>query len=118
MLFEGAMLVYSYSVINNAAREGVRYAIVHGSDSTNCSGPSSGCTDTSAANVVDVVKQYAALTFHDTSGMTVTVDYPDATQADPLSLVTVTVDYTYIPISNLVSLSSNLSVTSQGRIVY
>lgn len=118
MLFEGAMLIYSYSVVNNAAREGVRYAVVHGSDSANCSGPSVGCTDSSAGNVATVVKQYAALSFHDVSGMTVTVNYPDATQSDPLSLVTVTVDYTYIPFANLVSVNSSLSVTSQGRIVY
>lgn len=118
LLFEGAMLVYSYSVINNAAREGVRYAVVHGSDSTNCSGPSSGCTDASGANVVAVVQQYAKLSFHDISGMTVTVSYPDATQSDPLSLVTVSVNYAYVPFFNLNSISSSLTVTSQGRIVY
>ena len=118
LLFEGAMLVYSYSVINNAAREGVRYAVVHGSDSNNCSGPSSGCTDASGANVVAVVKKYANLSFHNISGMTVNVSYPDATQSAPLSLVTVSVNYTYIPLVSLVSLNSRLTVTSQGRIVF
>ncbi len=33
LIFEFCMTVYTYSVLANAAREGVRYAIVHGSDS-------------------------------------------------------------------------------------
>lgn len=118
MLFEAAMLIYSYSVINIAAREGVRYAVVHGSDNTNCSGPSTGCGDAAAANVVAVVQKYAALTFHDTSAMKITVNYPDATQSDPLSLVTVTVVYTYVPYVSLVSMAGSLTATSQGRIVF
>ena len=118
MLCEGSMLVYAYTAINGAAREGVRYAVVHGSDSTNCSGPSPGCADAPAANVVAVVKQYAALSFHDISNMTITVDYPEATQADPLSLVTVTIKYTYVPLVKLFNLNSTLTITSHGRIVY
>jgi hypothetical protein len=40
LIFEFCMAVYTYSVLGNAAREGVRYAIVHGTDSSSCSGPS------------------------------------------------------------------------------
>lgn len=118
MLFEGAMLVYAYAVLNDAAREGVRYAEVHGTDSTNCSGPSSGCSDSSGANVVNVVQQYAALSLHDLSGMTVSVSYPDVSQSQPLSLVSVTIRYTYIPITQFLPISTNLTLTSQGRIVF
>src|SRR5258708_38792819 len=67
LLFEASMLAYTYSVMNNAAREGVRYAIAHGSDSSNCSGPSPGCGDTAATHVIDVVQSYAATSFHDIS---------------------------------------------------
>lgn len=129
MLFEAAMLIYSYSIINIAAREGVRYAVVHGSDNSNCSGPSTGCGDASGANVIAVVDHYAALTFHDTSAMKVTVSYVDDAQSEqqgyhvgqpgtPLSLVTVTVVYTYVPFVKLVSLSGNLTASSAGRIVF
>jgi Flp pilus assembly protein TadG len=76
-LFEMCMLTYTYSVLGDAARQGVRYAIVHGTDSGNCSGPSSGCGDTSAANVKSVVNAAAAYSFHDLTRMTVQVTYPD-----------------------------------------
>ena len=40
--FELIMLLYSYSVMANAAKEGVRYAIVHGANNSSPSGPSVG----------------------------------------------------------------------------
>lgn len=118
LLFEASMLAYSYSVINDAAREGVRYAIVHGTDSTSCSGPSLGCGDNSGANVITVVKSYAAMSFHDISAMQVFVTYPDATKSQPLSLVVVSVEYTFIPYFKFPALTSTLHLTSQGRILY
>jgi Flp pilus assembly protein TadG len=117
-LFEFSMFAYTYSVLNEAAHEGVRYAIVHGTDSGSCSGPSSGCGDTSGANVIAVVQNMAANTLHDMSAMTVTVGYPDATGSKPLSLVTVTVNYTFVPYFNLPGIQNAMQVTSQGRIVY
>jgi Flp pilus assembly protein TadG len=117
LLFEASMLAYTYSVMNNAAREGVRYAIAHGTSSSNCSGPSTGCGDTNAANVIAVVRSYAGTSFHDISAMTVTVAYPDATKSAPLSLVTVTVNYTFIPYFKFPSVGT-LQLTSQGRILY
>ncbi len=118
LVFEASMLAYSYNVISDAAREGVRYAIAHGSDSSNCSGPSAGCSDTGAANVKAVVKSYAGACLHDISGMTVTVTYPDATKSQPMSLVTVKVNYTFIPYFNFPALTNAFQVTSQGRILY
>lgn len=117
VIIEGAMLIYAYAVLNDAAREGVRYAVVHGNDSSNCSGPSTGCSDMNGGNVVSVVQQYAAVSFHDVSGMKVAVAYPDGT-AQPLSLVTVTVTYPYIALSNLLPISTTLTLTSEGRIVF
>lgn len=117
LLFEGTMLIYTYAVLNNAAREGVRYAVVHGNDTSICSGPSAGC-DSTAAEVINVVQSYAKLSFHDISAMKVTVSYPDATQSAPMSLVTVTVKYAYVPITKFFAVSSNLTITSEGRIVY
>jgi Flp pilus assembly protein TadG len=54
--------VYYVQVLNNAAREGARYAIVHGSNGFPSSGPAPvGMTssDPSGANVVAVVRNYA-----------------------------------------------------------
>ena len=118
LVFEASMLAYTYSVMNEAVREGVRYAIIHGSDSSKCSGPSTGCGDSTGANVVAVVKSYAATSFHDISGMKVTVSYPDATKSQPLSLVVVQLAYTFVPYFNVFALSSTLNITSEGRIIY
>ena len=117
-LFELSMFAYTYSVLNVAARDGVRYAIVHGIDSGTCSGPSSGCGDVTGANVASVVQNMAANTLHDMSSMTVVVSYPDATGSKPLSLVTVTVNYTFVPYFNLPGIKDAMQVTSEGRIVY
>lgn len=43
--WEVVLAVYTYNVLSDAAKEGVRYAIVHGSNNVYCSGPgpSGGC---------------------------------------------------------------------------
>ena len=50
--------VYYVQILNNAAREGARYAIVHGSRSLNPSGPPSP-SDPSGDNVKAVVRDYS-----------------------------------------------------------
>jgi len=118
LIFEFCMMVYTYSVLGDAAREGVRYAIVHGTDNSSCSGPSSGCGDTSGSNVTAVVNSYAAVSFHDTSGMTVTPSWPDGTST-PASRVVVTITYPYIPYLDLgVFNVPTMTVVAEGRIVY
>jgi hypothetical protein len=60
-LIEFGRMVYYIQMLNNAAREGARYAIVHGKDSSCPSGPiqpTPPC-DTTGANVVKAVKDYA-----------------------------------------------------------
>jgi Flp pilus assembly protein TadG len=117
-IFEFCMTIYTYSVLGNAAREGVRYAILHGTDSSSCSGPSSGCADPSGNNITAVVNSYAAVSFHDTSGMTVAPSWPDG-RSNPASRVVVTISYSYIPYLCLPGFSPPLmQVKSEGRIVY
>ena len=116
-LFELCMLTYTYSVLGDAARQGVRYAIVHGTDSGNCSGPSSGCGDASGANVVAIVKSAAAYSFHDLTNMTVQVTYPDLA-SNPPSRVDVTIDYTYVPYIKLPGIANSVQLSAQGRIIY
>src|SRR5437660_150343 len=121
-MWEVIMGVYTYNVLSDAAKEGIRYAIVHGSRNSNCSGPGVcgqgtvgqvSSTDSdgskywspSAPGVVYTVKDYAKYSLHDTSGMTVSVSYPDpqtlpgGTQVwnEAPSTVTVQLSYKYIP---------------------
>lgn len=116
LIFEFCLSVYTYSVLANAAREGVRYAIVHGSDSASGSGP--GCGDASGGNVRAVVQGYATLSFHDISGMRVTPSWPDGSAAPP-SRVLVTISYPYVAYLVLPGFTPPLmQVTAEGRIVF
>src|SRR5215469_8714687 len=61
------LLMYAYNTIADAAKEGIRYAIVHGTQNTICSGPGNPnvspaitCTDPNATNVVASVNHFAA----------------------------------------------------------
>lgn len=111
--FELTMAVYTYTVLSDAAKEGVRYAVVHGALSPSPSGPVCPCSA-----VENVVRSYAQISFHDVSGMAVTVTYPDLTLNLPSSLVKVTVTYTYVPFLNLPWIVPLLKAGAEGRIVF
>lgn len=72
---------YAYTVLSDAANEGVHYAIFNSSDQTGTS---------------DTVKSYATNTLHDVSHMNVSVTYPDGKNTPP-SRVVVSVSYQYVP---------------------
>ena len=121
--WEVVMAVYTYSVISGAAREGVRYAIVHGSKNSNCSGPvltacpAGGTPDPSAAKVTAVVRDYASYSFHDISSISisnVSSMYPDGDNISP-HRVQVTVTYNFIPYTAF-PFHPKLTATAQGRI--
>ena len=117
-LFELSMFTYTCSVLNSATREGVRYATLHGADSSVCSGPDTSCTDQSPySNVQAVVTSAASVSLHNLSAMTVTVAYSNNTAAvgNP---VTVKVAYIYVPYVNLPGLQNSVTFTSQGQILY
>lgn len=116
-IIELSMMAYTFGVLEEAAREGIRYATIHGSDSTNCSGPSSGCTDSSASNVSSDVTNYAAAYVSNVSGMTVTVTYPDAAST-PNSRVQIAIAYQYQPLFTFVGTPPTLRVSAVGRIIY
>lgn len=115
------MMVYTYAVMANAAKVGVRYAVSHGCDvgATQCSGPSCNpvCSDSSGANVQTQVKNYAKLCFHNISGITVTVTYPDATATTP-SRVRVVVNYPYKSFFNLGWKPPTINAAAEGRITF
>jgi Flp pilus assembly protein TadG len=116
--FEMFMMVYSYNVLADAAKEGVRFAIVNGSNSGTPAGPAAGATSdcsTNVSSVQNVVRQYGFLTFHNTSGMTVNVCYLDGNNKAP-SRVQVTVHYAYQPYFKL-PLTPTINAAAMGRIV-
>jgi Flp pilus assembly protein TadG len=119
---ELTVMIYTYSVLADAAKEGVRYAIVHGTGvgASTCSGPGGGgvtCTDSGAANVTTTVSKFTALSFHDSTAMTVTPSYPDASSVAP-NRVRVTVAYQYQPIFGLGWPTMTVNAAAEGRIVF
>jgi len=117
-IVEFSLMLYTYSVYADAARYGVRYATIHGSDSSNCSGPSVGCVDPTSANVVSQVTSYASAYAAPLAGAAVQVSYPDIGGCTSPSRVIVTVTYTYGQIFQAPLKGLNFQVSSQGRILY
>lgn len=120
------LYMYAYTTLANAAKEGVRYAIVHGTGNTNCSGPGTTgppavtCPDTGGANVKTAVTNFAGLSFQNVSN--VTVDYnPNGANGSacnvPGCLVEVTVSHTYSPLFGLPWPTFTLNAAASGRIM-
>src|SRR5439155_15503568 len=79
-VFELGWLMYTYSVLADAAYEGVRHAAVRsGGDAT---------------GTQSTVKTFAAASLHNVSAMAVSVTFPDG-DATPPNRVRVAVTYTY-----------------------
>jgi len=117
-LFEFCMFTYTCIVLNSAAQQGVRYAIVHGTGSSVCSGPDSTCTDQSPyANVKAVVASAASASLHSTTAMTVTVNYVNGTAAAG-NPVTVQLAYTYVPYIKLTGIARSVTLSSRGNILF
>jgi TadE-like protein len=117
-LFELSMMAYTCIVLNDAVHEGVRYATLHGTDSSACSGPDATCTDHSPyPNVQGTVRGFTDYSLHNMTGMNIKVNYPDST-AKPGSRVTVVIEYTYAPYINFPGLKAFLTFNSLGRITY
>ena len=124
-IIELLMLIYTYNVLADSAKEGVRYAIVHGTGNTTCSGPGSTtsvppvtCPDASALNVKSAVTAYAVASLHNTAAMTVTPTYPDGSCAAP-NRVQVTVSYRYQPFFGLFPSGwVTVNAAAEGRITY
>jgi hypothetical protein len=101
------VLLYTYVVMAEAAKEGVRYAVVHGSGNLSASGPSN------YTAVQSTVQFYAG--FLSTSDITVT--YPDSGNGnDELQLVKVSVSHPF-SFLNLGWPSVTVRASAQGRIV-
>lgn len=119
-IVEMGRMVMVYTALNDAARAGVRYAIVHGSDNTSSS-VSAGTYScgTSCTGVALVVEQYARAGLINPSNLTTTVTLPGSGNAAGQT-VKVVVSYTYDPLVSWFSsrLSVNMGATSEGVIVF
>lgn len=81
-VFELGWVMYTYTVMADAANEGVRHAIISsGGDTT---------------GTVSKVKTVAAASLHNTSAISVSVTFPQGS-ATPPNQVRVTVTYTFVP---------------------
>lgn len=127
-IIQTVLLMYAYTTLGNSAKEGVRYAIVHGTGNTNCSGPGTTgpppvtCSDTTGANVQAAVVNFAGLSFQNVQTSDVTVDYnPNGANGAacnvPGCLVRVTVHYTYQPLFAFSWPSFTLYAAADGRIM-
>ena len=104
MLMELCSAVYTYTVLSDAANEGLRYAIVHSKDA-NFTG-----------NVTTKVTTYAANSAHDMSAMSVIVATPDG--GTPPGRVQITVSYPYVPYTIWMSTPPTMHAYAEGRMVY
>jgi len=141
-IIETIFFISTYNVLADSAKEGVRYAIVHGAN--NGQPMPASCTTTSCAcPCVDidgppappgttpgygsgygVVRTFAQYSVHDVSGsnMTVTVTYPDTTTATKAANATpnrvqVVVAYPYKPFFGFGWPTVTVNASAEGRIM-
>jgi Flp pilus assembly protein TadG len=101
-VFEIGQLMYTYTVLTDAANEGVRYAIVN---------PTNIVSGTTAR-----VKSFAGTSMHDITKITVTVNDPDGSY-NPPNRVSVQVSYTYVPSLKVFTTPPTLTAYAEGRMV-
>src|SRR5262245_40398340 len=113
-------MIYTYTVMADAAKEGVRYAIVHGCDlsAATCSGLCTpACTDSTATNVENYAKIYLAASLQNPATIPVSVSYPDGSSL-PTNRVRVTIAYPYQPLFGLRWPTVTVKAAAEGRIFY
>jgi len=104
-LFDLARAVFEENTLAYSAREGTRYAIVHGSASTSPVGP----TNTSDPTIAAVVRGAAI----GVPNITVTTAWPDGNN-DRNSHVSVDVTAPFVPLPSQYLLGSLFSITLRG----
>lgn len=130
-ILEMIFVMHTYSSLADSAKEGVRYAIVHGTGNSLCSGPGTvpgvspaiTCsTDPNGNNVKTAVTNYAIISMHNVTSANVTVDYnPNSVNGAlcsmPGCMVRVTIAYVYQPFFGMGWPSVTVSAAADGRIM-
>jgi len=101
-VFEMGQLMYTYSVLADAANEGVRYSIVHGGGDV--------------AGTTAIVKRFAGTSMHNMSAISVAVSAPDGNY-NPPNRVQVKVSYTYLPSLYVFTTPPKLTTYAEGRMI-
>lgn len=115
-MIEGGRFVFVYETLNNATREGARYAIVNGANSLGCpTGPPAPGT-TACDPTGEAVKQEVRQAAFGAIGGTVTVTPIWAPDNGRGSTVTVTATHTYRPLIPLVPFP-DITVTAESSLV-
>lgn len=116
-------MLLAYTSLGNAARAGLRYAIVHGQYADGA------INATTTNNIGQRIQSFSSLGMIDTSGMTITesctngtgpyihICYEDGTNAIG-SRVSVKVSYPYVPLTGFFPWSLTLSSTAKGTIAF
>ena len=111
---EFGRMVLAYTTISNAARIGLRYAMVHGSDNS-----------TTTTQIQTVVNNYLTAAAIDTSTATVTTTYPGYSGAgcasgstNPGCPVKVSVSYPYQTMVTYFPINVTLSTQTEGVITF
>ena len=103
-MVELSSAVYSYTVLSDAANEGLRYLIVHSSDS---------------AGAQTTVQTYAAFTLHDVSKINISVSCNlDPGGCVPPNRAKITVTYNYLPYVGFMKNPPTMTAFAEGRLVY
>lgn len=102
-VLEVGYFTYTYSVLADAANEGVRHAIVY-------SGGDSAGTQTVVSNYVATSPQNIS------SSITTAVTFPDGS-ATPPNRVRVTVTYSYAPFISIFFTTTTMKTYAEGRMV-
>ncbi len=102
-IMEFGRIVASYNILSGAAREGVRYAIVHGSSSGSAA---------SSSDIQNIVKNWAIGL--DSSALNVTTTWNPGNA--PGSTVTVKASYTVAPFTSLI-LKNGITLNSTSQMV-
>lgn len=109
-IMEMGWLLFNYHEVTNAAREGARYAIVHGTMSAGITDPSqAGYYTLNAANLRAAI--LAKTSLPDPNALTVTVTEPDG-DLQPGHRVTIAVSYPYQPLIGFIL--NGMSITLHG----
>jgi len=123
-------MMHAYNTLADSAKEGVRYAIVHGTGNTQCSGPGLpsasppvNCPDIPGANVQTTVVNFAAVSMQGIQTSDVTVNYnPNGANGaascnTPGCMVRVTVSHPFHPLFGFGWPSMTLYAAADGRIM-
>jgi len=132
------LLLHAYNTLADAAKEGVRYAIVHGTGNSICSGPGNPlsspvitCIDPPGQKVLNTVSNFSGLSFQNILATDLAVSYNPQDQngtcangpcantgcSAPGCMVRVTVRHTYTPFFGLGWPKFNLYAAADGRIM-